>query len=167
MRRLILFLFLLQVACQEVPKGPIRSYVLLHYTTYMLEYSTEGSVPLTAVLGEDGKVEAVVLPTVPPEGFWGPRGLLVGAARRNLCKWTFEPPLKKGYFPIKHDIEYVFKLEGDPVENPKTRHILHLPHRIEIISQPGIHHPLGTSWHTGYLMDRAGERPVIPCQPEN
>ena len=150
MQKLFWFLLIVPVACQEAPKGPVRSYVLPEYPPGLQrEYPTQGTLNLTAQIGKDGKVVSVVWPTVPTEGFWGPEKTLVEATHNNLCQWTFEPPTDQEVLPVRHDIEYVFKLEGDPVDNPKTRYLLQLPHRIEIISEKGRPFVGHTLWPPG------------------
>ena len=89
----------------------------------------QGTILVTVDIGPDGKV----ISTSAAGGSY----ILRKAAEENAEQWVFGPLPQEAEYPIRHQIEYVYKLEGKPkfVAFPaviKTS----LPDRIEITAVP-------------------------------
>ncbi|HLW54255.1 MAG TPA: energy transducer TonB [Candidatus Angelobacter sp.] len=89
----------------------------------------EGTVSVTVSIGPDGKV-------INAAGS-GASYLLIKAATENARQWLFGPFPPVCEFPITHNIQYVYKLEGQPQAvaiTPVLRTFL--PDKVEIRAAP-------------------------------
>ena len=164
MRILFLFFLLCHVACSEtqkeidqadaveeesyfgpepeipprvyVPNGLIKSYIFPEYPQIMLAGRVHGSFHVTAEIGKNGEVISTVGPTEPKGVRGGSHLTLKSSALISLCQWTFRPPADQKDFPMKHTVEYIFKIEGEPTPNPKVHYTIQLPDRVEITGEP-------------------------------
>ena len=60
---------------------------------------------------------------------------LVSTAEENLRQWIFSPSYDPKNRHMKHSVEYIFKVKGKHVDNPKPRYSVVLPDRVEITTQ--------------------------------
>ena len=137
MWKLVVCVFLVQAACFATDEVHVQSYVLPKIYSHLVEWREfHYTVRATALIGKDGEVEKVVGPITPENGFWSPYMQLVYQTSKSLCQWTFVLPSDQESFPVKHTVEFVFKIEGKPVWTPKQRYTIQLPHRVEFTSPP-------------------------------
>ncbi len=89
----------------------------------------EGAVKVHVSVSADGKVASA-------KGS-GAHEILNRASEENIRLWTFSAPSAA----CDITVTYVYKLEGKPSYYARSRVILELPLRVEIISEPGIVNP--------------------------
>jgi len=96
-----------------------------------------GTVDLRVYLRCTGEVEAVDLIGVrsnarPDTG----NAWLSETATNNIKAWVFDPAPEGCVAARQLDVQYVFKLEGEPAYYPDTRTTLRLPHIVEVVARP-------------------------------
>ena len=111
--------------------------ILPRYPAFASISRIQGTVRVHAeIRREDGKVlsaKGTLITNQPRDRL---HQELVSTAEENLRQWIFSPSYDPKNRPMKHSVEYVFKVKGKRVDNPKPRYSIVLPDRVKITTQP-------------------------------
>ena len=143
MRKLVLCLLLFPAVClgEEVK---VTHYTLPPNPQNALEFRAQATVRVEAkIRRKNGKVISVrgklvslqegLFPIEPEDKI---HESFISVAEENIRQWVFSPSSHTKNGSMNLTVEYVFSIEGEPVDNPKPRYSIIPPNHVEIITQP-------------------------------
>ena len=139
MRKLILCLFISLTVClgaEQIEEIIVTRCILPQYPDPLSADRVQGIVRVRAEIGKDGKVISAIGTMDSDQPLDKRQRRLVRTAEENLREWTFYFYPHSKNFPKIHTVEYIFKVEGQPTIFPKPRYHVHLPDRVEMITEP-------------------------------
>jgi len=110
--------------CVTVRQVVVPTYPHLAWMAHL-----QGVVSMQLEIGQDGKVESVKAS--------GADALLRKQSEDNVRLWTFGPFCEGTAFPVRLEVKYTYKLEGDPeyyMSQPKV--LITLPNQVELVARP-------------------------------
>ena len=127
MRTVMICLLLLGAVAANGKDVQVREIVVPMYPRLAWGAGLQGSVHMQLEIDRDGKVQAVKAS--------GAHRLLLQEAEKNIRLWTFGPFPKGTAFPIRLEVDYVYKFEGEEryCEEPKV--VITLPDKVHIVAR--------------------------------
>jgi len=129
MRAVLICVLLLGAAALNAEDIRVREIVAPQYPLLAWGARLQGSVDLQLGIDRDGKVQAVKAS--------GGHPMLLEEASKNIRLWTFGPFPARTTFPVRLEVHYVYKLEGEeeyPMSQPRV--VITLPNRVQIVARP-------------------------------
>ena len=136
MRKLILCFFVSLTVCLGAEEVRVKRCILPQYPDPLSWRRVQGTVRVRTEIGNDGKVISAIGTMDSDQPLDKDHRRLVRTAEENLREWTFYISRESTNFPIIHTVEYIFKVEGQMTLFPKPRYRIHLPDRVEMVTEP-------------------------------